>query len=349
MPDAHQGYGLPVGGVLATRGAVIPYAVGVDIACRMKLTIFDLPSSLLDTDRQTFKSSLSRCTRFGVGQEWSESERMEHPVMDMDWHFHPVVSSQKRKAAGQLGTSGSGNHFAEFGDVGGKIALMTHSGSRGPGAAIANHFSKLAKELHPELPKELENLAWLDMNTQEGQDYWKAMQLMGEFASANHLQIHQRITNDLTHFFGQVASETIENHHNFAWEEEYNGETLIVHRKGATPAQEGVMGIIPGSMATPGFIVRGKGNGIESLNSASHGAGRRLSRTKAKKAGTWDDLNAILKTSEVELLSAGLDESPWAYKDIHQVMEQQTSLVDVLGMFTPRIVKMATAKERPED
>ena len=349
MPDAHQGYGLPVGGVLATRNAVIPYAVGVDIACRMKITVFDLDKDLLDTERQHFKSCLARNTKFGVGQEWEEKDRISHPVMEMDWHFHEVVSAQKRKASGQLGTSGSGNHFVEFGTVGDKIAVMSHSGSRGPGATIANHFSKLAKTLHPELPKELQELAWLDLDTQDGQDYWAAMTLMGHFASANHEQVHLRISNDLKRKFNASISLEIENHHNFAWKETYNGEELIVHRKGATPAHEGVRGIIPGSMADPGFLVVGKGFGIESLNSASHGAGRQMSRTKAKQAFTWEHLNSLLKERGVELLSAGRDESPGAYKNIHEVMAQQTELVEVIGVFNPKIVKMAEANERPED
>ncbi len=140
----------------------------------------------------------------------------------------------------------------------------------------------------------------------------------------------------------------IENHHNFAWKEEHDGEEVVVHRKGATPAGDGVIGIIPGSMATPGFVVRGRGN-EESLKSAAHGAGRVMSRKQAKKTLSWEEAKAWLKKSRVTLMSAGLDEVPMVYKNINEVMSAQSDLVDVLARFHPRLVKMAPAGERPED
>src|SRR5205085_405099 len=240
----------------------------------------------------------------------------QHDVMDADWRVTAVTARMKDRAWDQLGTSGSGNHFVEFGELtvgedtiglprGRYLALLSHSGSRGTGAQVANHYSKLARGLHPELPPELSQLAWLDLSTEAGQEYWAAMELMGRYAAANHAVIHQHVAANL----GAQVLLDLENHHNFAWKERHaiNGveKEVIVHRKGATPAGEGVLGIIPGSMASPGFVVSGKGN-PESLNSASHGAGRVMSRTQAANTFNWKKVNAFLREQGVTLISAGL-------------------------------------------
>lgn len=353
MPDAHVGYGLPIGGVLATDNAVIPYAVGVDIACRMRLSIIDLPTSFLDERADKLKSVLEKNTRFGVGACYRDRKR--HKVMDRNWKICPVTARIKDTAWGQLGTSGSGNHFVEWGTFitekriddlppGTYLALLSHSGSRGSGSRVANHYSTLASKMHPELPKELKHLAWLDLSTQEGKEYWAAMELMGEYASANHQIIHDSIVK---HMKAEVLLG-VENHHNFAWKEKHGNRQVVVHRKGATPAHEGVRGIIPGSMATPGFLVEGKGN-AKSLYSSSHGAGRVMSRSQAKNTYRWKDARDILARNKVTVLSAGLDEIPMVYKDIMEVMQAQQDLVTVLGRFDPRIVKMAPSVERAED
>jgi len=358
MPDAHVGYGLPIGGVLATSDAVIPYAVGVDIACRMKLTVLDLPVHALESDRTRLTRAIEGETRFGIGASFQS--RRQHDVMDADWQVTSVTARMKDRAWAQLGTSGSGNHFVEFGHLtvlddavglsrGKYLALLSHSGSRGSGAQVADHYSRLARELHPELPKELSHLAWLELATDAGQEYWAAMELMGRYAAANHALIHAHMARTL----GVEVLLDIENHHNFAWRERHRlpdgtEAELIVHRKGATPAGTGVLGIIPGSMGTPGYVVRGKGVAA-SLNSASHGAGRRMSRTKAKEMFTWDVAQRFLRDRGVTLLSAGLDEVPMAYKDIDEVMAAQSDLVEPLARFEPRLVKMAPSGEPPED
>ncbi|HVR36765.1 MAG TPA: RtcB family protein [Methylomirabilota bacterium] len=357
MPDAHVGYGLPIGGVLATDNAVIPYAVGVDIACRMKMTVLDLPVSDLDRRRDWLREAIETETKFGVGAHFRE--RRQHGVMDRDWSVSPVTKSNKDKAWSQLGTSGSGNHFVEFGTFtareeihglgpGDYLALLSHSGSRGTGAAVCAHYSKAAARRHSGLPRELQRLAWLDLDSAEGQEYWRAMNLMGEYAAANHACIHRHVARHL----GAEVLLDLENHHNFAWKETHEidgrGREVIVHRKGATPAGPGVLGIIPGSMATPGFVVRGRGN-AGSLNSAAHGAGRVMSRTQATKTFNWKDANRFLKERGVTLISAGLDEVPMVYKNIHDVMAAQSDLVDILGEFNSKLVKMAPAGERPED
>lgn len=350
MPDAHTGYGLPIGGVLATKGAVIPYAVGVDIACRMKLTVLDLPVGFLHERKAELTKALEQETSFGMGASFSR--RREHQVMDEDWSVVNVTKKSKDKAHHQLGSSGSGNHFAEFGELrieqpqfglepGRYLALLTHSGSRAAGMAVANHYSALAMELHPELPKELKHLAWLSMTSEAGLEYWEAMSLMGLYAAANHDCIHREVAAHL----GAEILAGVENHHNFAWKENHFGEEVIVHRKGATPAGVGVLGVIPGSMASPAFVVRGLGQ-AESLRSASHGAGRVMSRGKALKTFTWDQVKKQLEKEGVTLLSSGLDEVPGVYKDIHEVMRAQRDLVEVLATFHPRIVKMAAPEGR---
>lgn len=230
------------------------------------------------------------------------------------------------------------------------LAVLSHSGSRGTGAAVADHYSKLAMRQHPELPKHLKHLAWLDLDSPEGQEYWAAMNLMGQYAAANHDLIHRSIAR---HLKADVVAD-LENHHNFAWKETHadpmTGQLreMIVHRKGATPAGAGVLGIIPGSMASPGYVVRGKGSAA-SLHSASHGAGRVMSRSKAKEVFTWSEVKRLLAEREVHVISCGIDEAPGVYKDIDQVMGHQDDLVDVIARFDPKIVKMAPAGERAED
>jgi len=365
MPDAHQGYGLPIGGVLAVENAVIPYAVGMDIACRMKLTVLDMPVSALAAQAERLKNALERETRFGVGASFRK--RHDHDVMGADWGVSPVTRQWKDRAWAQLGTSGSGNHFVEFGELtleqsarlwtagageelpaGTYLALLSHSGSRGTGGEVARFYSRLAMRQRSELPKELSSLAWFSLDSAEGKEYWAAMELMGRYAAANHELIHRSILRNL----GAAAIGDVENHHNFAWRETHtiNGapRNVVVHRKGATPAAAGVLGVIPGSMAAPGFVVRGRGV-AESLSSASHGAGRAMSRTKANETFTRKALADLLEERGVRLLSAGLDECPLAYKDIHAVMAAQKDLVEVLAVFMPRLVKMAPAGERAED
>jgi tRNA-splicing ligase RtcB len=283
--------------------------------------------------------------------------------MDEDWAVTPVTKRLKDKAHAQLGTSGSGNHFVEFGVLtveagetdrslglapGRYLALMSHSGSRGSGAAVCDLYARLATDLHPELDAQHRHLAWLDLDSQPGREYWEAMNLMGRYASANHACIHHHIARHL----GAEVLAGVENHHNFAWKEHHTidgiEETLIVHRKGATPAGVGVLGVIPGSMADPAFIVVGK-DGAGSLSSASHGAGRVMSRTQAKNSFRWAGVKDLLRERGVTLISAGIDENPGVYKDIRRVIAQQSDLVRPVARFDPRLVKMAPDGEKAED
>ncbi|MDB5020380.1 MAG: tRNA-splicing ligase RtcB [Pedobacter sp.] len=356
MPDAHAGYGLPIGGVLATDvNTIIPYAVGVDIACRMCMSIFDVPATVLDKELARLKWILNECTFFGMGS--TSKEHFDTHLFDSDdWKATKLIRSLKDKAYSQLGTSGTGNHFVEWGTLsigegsladlpaGEYLTLLSHSGSRGFGSTLANYYSTLAIK-KTGLPREARELAWLDLNSEEGQEYWISMNLAGNYASANHHEIHNKIADK----FGIRPVRVIENHHNFAWKEKLtDGSDVMVHRKGATPAGKGVLGIIPGSMATPGFLVAGKGE-LASINSASHGAGRLMSRNQAFKEFKSAAVAELLRSRGITLLGSGLDEAPMAYKDIHAVMKAQESLVEVLGTFMPKIVKMADPRERPED
>ena len=348
MPDGHVGYGLPIGGVLATRGAVIPYAVGVDIACRMRLTVFDAPPEMLTKRHDRLRTALLGETRFGVGAHFAPGERREHAVMDdPTWQTQPLLRELHDKAWAQLGTSGSGNHFAEWGELttegiaelalpaGSYLALLSHSGSRGTGAAIAEYFTRRAKAGCP-LPREAQNLAWLPLDRADGQAYWQAMTLAGAYAAANRELVHQHVGAAA----GLEARCVVENHHNFAWLEEHDGEQVVVHRKGATPAGRGVLGVIPGSMGDAGYVVRGLGE-PESLASASHGAGRVMSRKQAAAKLTKSERERWLAKAGVELLAGGLDESPQVYKRLDRVMAQQRDLVEPVASFMPRMVLMA--------
>jgi tRNA-splicing ligase RtcB len=210
---------------------------------------------------------------------------------------------------------------------------------------VCSVYSNIART---QLPKNLSTqfgyLGWLSLESQAGQEYWEAMNLMGDYAAANHDVIHRLVTKLLG---GRVIAG-VENHHNFAWKEIHQGKEWVVHRKGATPAGAGVLGVIPGSMATPGFVVRGKGNAA-SLMSASHGAGRCMSRTAAKNQYTWNAVRTNLSARGIRVISAGADEAPGAYKDIHSVMAAQVELVDTIGQFDPKIVKMCEDGSRAED
>lgn len=347
MPDAHMGFGLPIGGVLATNNVVIPYAVGMDIGCRMALSIIDESDSYLKRYEYQIKQSLKNNTHFGM--EGGLDTRQEHEVLDSPvFRELSFLRPLHGKAVRQMGTSGNGNHFVEFGQIelyeGNALglpakkytALLSHSGSRGLGAAIAKHYTQIAMNTC-KLPRHAQQLAWLDMNSEAGQEYWLAMTLAGNYAKACHERIHANLLKDLN----LTSIALVDNHHNYAWKDTLgNGLNVIVHRKGATPAHHGELGIIPGSMTTPAYLVMGKGNDM-SLQSASHGAGRAMSRQKAKDNMTVSGMKKLLSNAGVTLIGGNVDENPLAYKDIETVMKAQHELVDVQGKFMPGIVRMS--------
>jgi tRNA-splicing ligase RtcB (3'-phosphate/5'-hydroxy nucleic acid ligase) len=341
MPDAHLGYGLPIGGVLAAYNAVIPYGVGMDIGCRMCLSVFPVPGKVIDSDRERLKKILISETRFGNA---SFNNVGDHELFERN----KFLRGLKSVFIEQLGTSGHGNHFVDIGEFrltqpdpylpvepGNYLAILSHSGSRNFGAELCRHYTKVAQEKLG-LAGESGRLAWLDLDWEEGQEYWQAMQLAGDYSRANHRFLHERLSGAL----GYQPLLRLENHHNFAWKEKLpDGRELIIHRKGATPAGIGDIGIIPGTMASPAYIVAGRGNET-SLNSAAHGAGRAISRNKAKQTFNEKEMKEYIQTQGVELIGGGTDEAPQAYKNIQQVMESQNDLVETLALFYPRIVKM---------
>ncbi len=346
MPDAHEGYGLPIGGVFATKNEVVPYGVGLDIGCRMCLTIYKENDKFLKRYAYQAKMAIKNNTNFGIKND--ANFNYEHEVLDRkEFYDYPLAKKLHGKARKQLGTSGSGNHFVECGvvelptnnflgvEAGNYLGILSHSGSRGFGAEIAKTYTNIAmKQLR--MPKGMQHLAWLDLNSEAGIEYWNLMNLAGDYAKACHEMIHYSISKELG--LSQIAK--IENHHNFAWKEKLaDGEQYIVHRKGATPAKKGIYGIIPGSMTQPGYIVSGLGF-EDSINSASHGAGRKITRTKAKNSITMSEVRKHLKQNHVTLLGGGVDEAPFVYKDLESVMKAQSNLVKTEGKFYPSIVRM---------
>jgi tRNA-splicing ligase RtcB len=322
----------------------------------MRLSVYPQSPILLDQKPAVLEKALLSQTRFGMGAKWEKSQRAEHPVLDdEDWDATPLLRHLHDIAYEQLGTSGTGNHFVEWGEFellqpderlglepGKYLALLSHSGSRGVGFKAAEYYSKLAMDLHPALDKAVRHLAWLDLDAEAGQEYWIAMQLSGRFASANHFVIHHRVAAAA----GLEEAAVVENHHNYCWVEKLpDGRQVYVHRKGATPAGPGVLGVIPGSMGDAGYLVRGRGV-AESLNSAAHGAGRRMSRKQALNTIPKAERDRYLRERGVTLLGGGMDESPQAYKRIDEVVAAQADLVEIIGRFKPRIVRMA---EEPGD
>jgi tRNA-splicing ligase RtcB len=356
MPDAHRGYSVPIGGVLESE-ALMPGAVGVDIACRMKMSVIDIPGDDLEDVRKELREALVGETSFGIGSHFDQEDRRDHSILD-DSRFRDVVepligeSGLKDKAWKQLGSSGSGNHFAEWGvltvgenasektDVpeGTWIALLTHSGSRGLGAMISDQLVSWAEEMHPELESDLRKLGWIESDTPRGEKAWKAMTWAGDYAEACHEVMHESVLDAVD--CAKIGG--VENHHNYAWKE----DGKFVHRKGATPAREGELGVIPGTMIDSCYVVEGKGCD-ESIRSASHGAGRVMSRSEAKRTLDSKSRDRILEEAGVEVIGAGLDEDPRVYKNIDDVMDQQSELVEKVAEFKPKIVRMADPDETP--
>ncbi|GAC1396348.1 MAG: RtcB family protein [Chloroflexota bacterium] len=348
MPDAHIGYGLPVGGAFALDNEVSPGAVGPDIGCSVYLTIFDAAPDMFGDARhaQAFRRALSEGAVFGVGARTDPRHLPDHPVLDDPaWNDTPLTRGLRVKGAEQLGQSGSGNHFVSLGEFdlltdldgvppGRYVVLVSHSGSRGVGYKIADAYGKRAEELHGDVG-EARKVASLSLAEADGQEYWAAMNLALRFARANHEIIHARVAR----LAGLKPLAFMGNPHNVASRERVtrrDGSEVeaIVHRKGATPAHQGTLGFIPGTMADPGFLTRGLGR-ADALNSASHGAGRRLGRRQALQTIAKAERDRYLAERGVTLLGGGIDEAPQAYKDITAVMAAQDELVQVLGASVP--------------
>ncbi len=345
MPDAHFGYAMPIGGVAVLEGAVSPSFVGYDISCMVQLSILDLEVDRFETDRAHFAKQLQRVTSFGMGADFVAGDR-EHAVMD-DPTWAELRSTAKLKALAQrqLGSSGGGNHFADLvvielladlvpwhaGDK--LVGLLTHSGSRGAGHKLATHYVQQAaaqtKLIAQGVPKGYE---WLPLDHELGQEYLATMTLMGAYARANHDLIHDHFGKAI----GVQTAQRIWNRHNYVWIEGND----VMHRKGATPADAGQLGLIPGTSGTPSYLVRGLGN-AQSLNSSSHGAGRWHSRTEAKRQHNEARFQQHMAANDILHFGLAPDETFMAYKDIEMVIGLQDGiLIEPVARMTPRVVIM---------
>lgn len=342
MPDAHEGYGMPIGGILATRGVVIPNAVGVDIGCGMCA----VKTTLRDIDIETLKKILGEIRKtIPVGfSHYKEAQKRS--TMPLRKEETPIVSSQFERALRQVGTLGGGNHFIEIQRGSDEhIWLMVHSGSRNVGKRVADYYNKLAIKNREKwgnaIPKNWQ-LDFLPIGSEEGRRYLLEMRYCVEFALANRKLMIEKIKKIFGHHTeGKfLVSEMINIAHNYASFENHFGEDVVIHRKGATQARKGQLGIIPGSQGSKSYIVSGKGN-PESFESCSHGAGRLMGRNVARRTLILEE--EIKKLNQKGVLHAirgrrDLDEAPSAYKDIDWVMKNQEDLVDIKIELTPLAV-----------
>lgn len=345
MPDAHVGFGMPIGGVLATTDAIIPNAVGVDIGCG----ICAVQTSLREIPIETLKGIMGAIRKkIPVGFNRHKSKQNFQLIpdpSDYDKKNMPIVDREYNSALYQIGTLGGGNHFIEIQrGKDGFIWLMVHSGSRNIGYKVAMHYNKLAKSLNEKWKSQVPlkwDLAYLPLDSSQGKIYQKEMQYCVDFALASRSLMMRRIKEAISYFIDGVSYvEMINIAHNYAAQEKHFGKNVIVHRKGATLASTDTTGIIPGSQGMKSYIVKGKGN-PESFESCSHGAGRQLGRRQAQR-----QLN--LKSEQKALDDKGiihsirskrdLDEAPSAYKDISTVMKNQDDLVEVLVELEPLAV-----------
>ncbi len=341
MPDCHQGYGMPIGSILATRGVVVPNAVGVDIGCGMCA----MKTNIQEMDKTTLKQVMGTArTLIPLGFNWHDKDQDER-LMPAGKDGLEIVARNYPKALKQIGTLGGGNHFIEIQKGSdGFIWIMIHSGSRNLGYSVAKYYNEKAIELnqryHSVVTKKME-LAFLPLETSEASDYLAEMQYCIDFALANRKLMMARMIEALQINIGDFAhDEIINKSHNFADWENHFGENVLVHRKGATRARAGELGMIPGSQGTASYIVRGMGN-PDSFHSCSHGAGRKMGRKQAQR-------ELDLQT-EIDLLNAqgvihsirnikDLDEATSAYKDIDVVMENQKDLAEIVVELKPLAV-----------
>jgi tRNA-splicing ligase RtcB len=343
MPDTHEGYGMPIGGVIATNAVVIPNAVGVDIGCGMLATGTNLTGIALPTLKKIL-GKIRETVPVGFDhQKKAQDENLMPQMGDQD--LYPEVNRQYRSACKQIGTLGGGNHFIEIQQGSDdRIWFMIHSGSRNIGLKVASRYNQTAIALnerwHSVVPKKWE-LAYLPMETDEAKTYLREMRYCLEFALANRKLMADRVRTAFRAEIPEVEfDEPINIHHNYAAFEHHFGKNVIVHRKGATSAREGEMGIIPGSQGTASYIVRGKGN-PESFMSCSHGAGRKMGRKAAIRTLDLEAEKKILDDKGILHAIRGkqdLEEAAGAYKDIDVVMEEQQDLVDIVARLEPLAV-----------
>lgn len=357
MPDSHLGYGMPIGGVVATKEMIIPNAVGVDIGCGMCA----VKTSLKNIDTETLKKIMGEIRKvipvgFNKHKEMQNTLHMPRGGKNLDKtdekYFEklpklPIVSKEYENARKSIGTLGGGNHFIEIqkGDDG-HIWIMIHSGSRNLGKQVADYYNKIAvklnKKWHSLVPKEWE-LAFLPIDSEEGQSYIREMNYCVDFALANRELMMNRIEMIIAQVMNlpeKTFDVAINIAHNYAKMENHFGENLLIHRKGATLATKKTIGIIPGSQGSKSYIVKGKENS-DSFNSCSHGAGRKMGRKEAERTLDLEKEKEMLNNQGIIHSIRGkkdLDEAPSAYKPIEEVMKNQEDLIEIITELTPLAV-----------
>jgi tRNA-splicing ligase RtcB len=341
MPDVHAGIGATVGSVIPTKGAIIPAAVGVDIGCGMNALRLSLKAKDLPDNLKSVRAAIEDAVPVGFDEHKetvAQKAILEHlygglkPIIDKHPDIFKKMKNYEKTWTCQIGSLGSGNHFIELClDENQDVWVMLHSGSRGIGNVIGNHFISLAKKdmerLQIQLPHR--DLAYFNEGAQYFDDYVEAVHWAQDYAMENRRQMMQLLLNSLQKTLKpfQITQEAINCHHNYVNIEEHFGEKVFLTRKGAISARNGELGIIPGSMGAKSYIVRGKGN-EDSFCSCSHGAGRKMSRTEARKRFSYRDLEKQTLGVECRKDNGVLDEIPAAYKDIDKVMAFQTDLVE---------------------
>ncbi|QUL79899.1 RtcB family protein [Brevibacterium sp. SMBL_HHYL_HB1] len=344
MPDAHLGKGAAVGSVIPTRGAVIPSAVGVDLGCGMVAVRTQWTEDQVRArgDLRALREGIEARVPMSAGKytpDLTNSAVAFVQELEGEWNYELQergISDFSRTWRNQLGTLGGGNHFIEIvADEEGRVWAFLHSGSRGIGNKIATHFMNLANEYCRRNFIDVDrDLAYLVEGTQEFDQYMNAVEWAQRFAYLNREEMMIQTLSALEGFMAAPVekSEEVNCHHNFMQREHHHGRNLIVTRKGAIEAREGQYGLIPGSMGTASYVVKGRGNAM-SFNSAPHGAGRNFSRRKARETFTHDDLRAAMSGIEYRDTDAFVDEIPGAYKDIDQVMADAADLVSIVHEF----------------
>jgi tRNA-splicing ligase RtcB len=351
MPDCHVGYGVTIGCVLPTVDAVLPTAVGVDIACGVCAVPTGVQLHGKKHDARFWGNWADRVRKAVPTGFATHKDRQRWDGLDFRFRAPGLQSLMREKAAIQLRTLGGGNHFLEAqADEDGQIWLMVHSGSRHTGLRIAEHYTKLAESVSARRGENVpKDLASLPLEDETAQDYLHDMEWATEFAFESRYRMLEAMLEamkiDPEELGGREAFINI--HHNFARIEEHFGGTVVLHRKGATSARDGEIGIIPGSMGTPSFIVRGLGN-PESFASRSHGAGRRMGRNQAKRSIDEAKLKASLAATFTKPSMGFVDEAPGAYKDVTKVIAQQSDLVEIVHTLRPLITVKGDSRAKDD-
>lgn len=342
LPDAHQGYGMPIGGVMAAENTIVPNAVGVDIGCGVRAVETSLTEIKTDILKE-IAAQIKTVTPLGFEHHKTRQGKMpKFRDMGLDELDVPVVSREFSSADRQIGTLGGGNHFIEIqkSDVG-HIWLMLHSGSRNLGFKVANHYNKIAKQLNQKMSQPLPSqhgLAFLPTKSREFQLYFNEMNYCLDFAKKSRELMIQRVKEIVYGITSAEFMQEIDIHHNYAAKETHFGKEVFVHRKGAISSKEGQIGIIPGSQGTSSYIVKGKGNAL-SFNSCAHGAGRQMSRKGAiKRLSLVEEQKKLAGIVHSVRGTRDLDEAPGAYKDIDEVMREQDDLLSIETKLSPMAV-----------